>query len=94
MLILDLGPVSLNVHLVLMVLSGILGGLVSYLASRHMYNQHLDHVCDHLKLCWNVLAKYRMGMPQSKQPMDSAMAHLMFAMQELGVPGPGPRDEE
>ena len=50
-----------------------------------------DHICDHLKICWNILGKYRQVMPEEPQPLDAAMGHLQLALIELGATRPDAR---
>ena len=69
-------------------IGGLVSGLVVFLLLRAHIARENDHTCDHLKICWNVLASYRRGMPETPQPMDQAMGHLQQALVELGADMP------
>jgi hypothetical protein len=63
------------------------------LAIGHLYMAGKnDHICDHLKICWNILGKYRQVMPQEAQPLDAAMGHLHMAMMQLGASKPNAQE--
>ena len=70
---------------VVVILTSVVSTFVTLFVVHLVITGRDDSLCDHLKVCWNVLSKYRLGMPREPQPLDQAMHHLYVAMKRLGV---------